>query len=246
MTKAVLLIADHDTRLIVATALECAGYACEVHGGTPTLMRALRRDKHELVIVDGDGSSDDCEAVLGWRDGWLEPTVAIVTIGGSDPSTSIRALEAGADDVVLRPVRGPELLARVAAAVRRRQGSTRPVGLGGCECRVDAGASALVSTRGRVELTPRELALARLMFDNAGQLVTRARISHDVLGQPEDPARRSIEQHIYQLRRKLRRCAGEDIALRGVYGSGYRLDATATPPRAGSAVLALRASHAAD
>jgi DNA-binding winged helix-turn-helix (wHTH) protein len=34
----------------------------------------------------------------------------------------------------------------------------------------------------------------------------------------------TIEQHIYQLRRKLKRCVGEAIALRGVYGSGYRMD----------------------
>jgi DNA-binding winged helix-turn-helix (wHTH) protein len=59
--------------------------------------------------------------------------------------------------------------------------------------------------------------------------VTRARLAQDVWGTDAGITGRSIEQHIYQLRRKLKRCAGEALALRGVYGSGYRIDAAAVP-----------------
>jgi DNA-binding response OmpR family regulator len=226
VSHAALYIADHDTSLIVVTALECAGFTCDTHGDLDALMRTLRQGRHDLVVLTCDASARAVEAVIGWRERWLEGSVALVAIGEAHSPASIRALQLGADDVVLRPVRGPELLARVGAAMRRLRKSAPPEGLGRCACRVDDVASALVSLRGRVELTPRELGLARLLFDNIGQTVSRERISQEVLGQPDDPARRSIEQHVYQLRKKLRRAVGEDIALRGVYGGGYRLDVT--------------------
>ncbi|WP_266008907.1 response regulator transcription factor [Paucibacter sp. PLA-PC-4] len=225
MPKAALLLSDHDTYLVVATALECAGFDCERFSSIDSLMRTLRQATVELVVMEGDGRTEEYRDVLRLRQGWLESAFAVITIGGSDAAASIRSLQAGADDVLMRPVRGPELQARVEAALRRRRGiATRTSGLGPSACSVDLEGSALVSSRNRVDLTPRELALAQLLFEHSGQLVSRAQISQEVLGRPEDPTRRTLEQHVHQLRKKLRRCVGDELVLYGVYGSGYRLD----------------------
>ena len=249
MNKAALLIEDKETQLVVRTALECAGFHCEVYASSATLLRGIKRDDHGLVVVDFDDALADCAALVDWRRNWLNPQVTLVALGRADPLTAAQVLNAGMDDFVAKPVRGAELLARVGAAVRRRQPQPAAPGLSVAGCSIDPAASAIVSRSQRVGLTARELALAQLLFENAGQLVTRARLAQDVWGTDADITGRSIEQHIYQLRRKLKRCAGEALALRGVYGSGYRIDAAAVPhspipPSAAPVLPAQRAYHA--
>lgn len=233
MDKAALLIEDRDTQLVVHTALECAGYDCQAYPGTVPLLRAIKREDHGVIVADLDSPQTDCGALLAWRSNWLNPEVAVIAIGRDDPRAAARALDAGVDDFVTKPVRGAELLARLGAAIRRRRPLATPAGLTVAGCSLDRGASAIVSSSTRVTLTARELALAQLLFENAGHLVTRERLARDVWGLAAELTSRTIEQHVYQLRRKLKRCAGEALALRGVYGSGYRIDVA--EPSAGGA-----------
>jgi DNA-binding response OmpR family regulator len=225
VNKAAIVTEDKDTQLVVRTALECAGFDCEIYASSSALLRVIKRDDHSVVVADIDSAGVDCQALLEWRRNWLNPAVTVIAVGRGDPKAAAAALDAGVDDFVARPVRGAELLARVAAAGRRRTSAPRQeetLAVAGCV--IDRAGSAIASARGRVELTARELAIAQILFANVNRVVTRARISHDVWGADEELTGRSIEQHIYQLRRKLRRCAGSVLALRGVYGSGYRLD----------------------
>ncbi len=157
----------------------------------------------------------------------------MIAIGGDNPLAAARALDAGVDDFVAKPVRGAELLARLGAAMRRRRPVESPAGLTVAGCSLDRASSAIVSSSTRVTLTARELALAQLLFENAGHLVTRERLARDVWGLNTELISRTIEQHVYQLRRKLKRCAGESLALRGVYGSGYRIDVAEPVARRG-------------
>ena len=231
MKKAALLIEDKDAALVVRTALECAGFACEMHAAMAPMLRSLRRDEHAAIVVDVSAPAVDSAAILGWRREWLGAEVALIAIGADDGQSAMRELDRGVDDFVAKPVRGAELLARLRAALRRGRLAPPPSSPGPsfAGCSVDRAASAIVSASTRVTLTARELALAQLLFENAGQLVTRTRLARDVWGQNVELTSRSIEQHIYQLRRKIKRCAGEALALRGVYGSGYRIDVTGTP-----------------
>jgi len=226
LKKAALLIEDKDTALIVRTALECGGYQCESHASMVPLLRAVRRDDHAAIVVDASDPGVDCGALLAWRRNWLGAEVAVIALGPDDAVCAARNLDLGVDDFVAKPVRGAEFLARLGAALRRQRPIERRQGPSVGGCRIDRAASAIVSPSTRVALTARELALAQLLFENAGQVVTRARLARDVWGQDAELSARSIEQHIYQLRRKLKRCAGEALALRGVYGSGYRIEVT--------------------
>ena len=226
MNKAALLIEDRDTQLVVRTALECAGFLCESFFATIQLLRGIKREDHGIIIADLDAPHGDCESVLTWRSNWLNPSVTVIAIGSDNALAAAKALDSGVDDFVAKPIRGAELLARLAAALRRRRPAERPAVLSVAGCCLDCGASAIISKSMRVALTARELALAQLLFENAGRLVTRERLARDVWGQDSDLVARTVEQHVYQLRRKLKRCAGEALALRGVYGGGYRIDVT--------------------
>lgn len=237
MKKAALLTDDRETMLVVATALECAGFHCETYGGLLQLLRGTKRDEHAVIVVDVSLDGADCAALLDWRRNWLGQDVAVIALGTDHPLCAARHLELGVDDFIAKPARGAEVLARIAAALRRRQPEEPAPRASVAGCSIDRSASAIVAGTSRVVLTARELAIAEVLFDNAGQLVTRARLARDVWGKDPELSGRTIEQHIYQLRRKLKRCVGEAIALRGVYGSGYRIDVDRALPGAAEAAM---------
>jgi DNA-binding response OmpR family regulator len=188
------------------------------------LMRGTKRDEHAVLIIDVSLDEADCAALLDWRRNWLGQEVAIIAVGADHALSAARYLELGVDDFIAKPVRGAEVLARVSAALRRKRPEVPAPRHTLAGCSIDRSSSAILAGASRVPLTARELAIAEVLFDNAGQLVTRSRLARDVWGQCPEISGHAIEQHIYQLRRKLKRCVGEAIALRGVYGSGYRID----------------------
>jgi DNA-binding response OmpR family regulator len=225
--KAALLIGEQASEFAVRAALESAGHTCiENHGkSAAALLRALKRDDCSLVIVDSDEPTSQWRTVLDWRRNWLNPSVIVIVIGSASSDAAEIALEAGADDFVLKPIQGAELLARIQIALRRQ---AKPVGrrieIAGCA--LDCSTNSFWSSRGRILLTAREMAVAQVLFENVGHVVSRRRLAADVWGsEDESMIGRSIEQHIYQLRRKLKRSVGDGLTLQSVYGSGYRLNA---------------------
>jgi DNA-binding response OmpR family regulator len=227
LNNAALVVGQRETGLVVGTALDCAGFECSRFDSTVSLLRGIKRDDLRLIVLDIDDPDVDWRAVLEWRSNWLNPQVVVIALGSADIKTTVRTLEAGADDYVPKPVSGPELLARINAATRRRVDATgtavaRAVSVAGCT--VDGDACCLRSARSCVALTGRELALTQLLFQQVGKLVTRQRLATEVWGASCDLAGRTIEQHVYQVRRKLKQCVGEALHLRSIYGSGYRLD----------------------
>jgi DNA-binding response OmpR family regulator len=217
-----MLVEDGTAAAAVRLALETAGLLCAPFTSTLALLRGLNRDDHALVVLDIDARSTDWRGVVERRRNWLNAKMPVLLVGEPRPGAAAKALETGADDFVAKPFAGGELTARVQAVLRRRAAGAQATQL--ADCRLDSATRSLVSPRARMQLTAREMAIAQILFGHAGQLVSRRRLALEVWGSDEDLTGRSIEQHVYQLRRKLRLCAGEALSLSGVYGSGYRLD----------------------
>jgi DNA-binding response OmpR family regulator len=227
-----MVLSEREVGLVVGTALECAGFDCTAFESTVALLRGVKRNDVQLVVLDIDDCAVDWRAVLAWRNNWLNPAVAVIALGSADIKTAVRALEAGADDYVAKPVNGAELVARVNAAARRRGQAQAGSAVSLAGCTVDGDTCCLRSARSRVALTGRELALTQVLFENAGKLVTRQHLATHVWGAHSDLSGRTIEQHVYQVRRKLKQCVGEALQVRSIYGSGYRLDLPHTPATA--------------
>ncbi len=224
MKKAAIMASEPQTQLVVQTALECAGYTTIVHDTVLSLLRGVKRDDVSLVVLDADAVGGDWPTVLNWRISWLNADVVTLLVGADDPAQAATALDAGADDYLAKPIRGREFIARVAAAHRRRHPADRAVELTMAGCTLHPERRELRSARCAVVLTTRELALAEILFRESGRIVTRQRIAAEVWELSEELSSRTIEQHIYQLRRKLARCAGSTLELKSVYGSGYVLN----------------------
>jgi DNA-binding response OmpR family regulator len=229
LDNAAMVVNEREISLVVRTALECAGFDCAEFDSALSLLRGIRRDDLRLIVLDTDGDVD-WRAVIEWRRNCLHAAVLVIAIGSADTGTTVRALEAGADDYVAKPVRGAELLARINAAARRHDepAATGTLSLAGYT--IDRDACCVRTAGSQVALTGRELALIQILFENVGQVVTRQRLATEVWGADADLSGRTIEQHVYQVRRKLRLCAGQALCVRSIYGCGYRLELSPTEP----------------
>ncbi len=188
-------------------------------------LRAGMDARFELVILDvmlpGRSGFDVCSELRAARP---RLPILMLTARGAEEDV-LRGFRAGSDDYVTKPFSVAELVARVEALLRRAGRSSRApaphfaVGA----WRVDP-ASAVAEREGeRIELPRREIELLALLHREAGRIVSRRALLHEVWGY-DDPERietRTVDVHVSNLRRRL----GDEGRRRieTVRGEGYRL-----------------------
>jgi DNA-binding response OmpR family regulator len=220
MKKLDIAIGARRPEPLLRATLERSGHSCAVFESTLSVLSGLRRSAFDGVIVDLDCPSIAWQQVIDRRTNALSPHFFII-VTGARPA---QALEAGADDFVGKPIVADELLARLqrvtcGQAVDARAATRISLG----ECFLDVERGAITGRTGSAPLTSRELALAQLLFTHAGSVLSRRRLATEVWSSDEELVAHSLEQHIYQLRRKLGRVARNSLKLSSIYGGGYRL-----------------------
>lgn len=192
------------------------------------LMRAMRTAAYDLVLVDAKHDATLVSSLLSWRNTHADlHTPIIVLTPFLNWDAMLRWINAGATDVANRfELEQIRLRTYVALRRTREAASSDTITLERYVLRRDLG----TVTRDGVEipLTPREFAMAWLFFSNPGRFLNRAQIAVGVWGVCEDVAARSIQQHIYKLRKKLCLSEGSGLTLKTVYALGYKLDVAGT------------------
>ena len=189
-------------------------------------LQDLRRETVDMLIVDWELPDTSGPDVVRWARAHLPPSLPILFITHrSEERDIVEGLACGADDFMVKPLRIPELKARIQALLRRAY----PL------CTDDVQhfgpytftRSALaVEFQGQsVTLTYREFALAMLLFQNAGRLLSRDHLRETVWGQNAEVLSRSLDTHISRLRQVLQLRPGNAYTIAAIYGLGYRLDA---------------------
>jgi len=172
----------------------------------------------DLVLPDGSGI-DVCRELRSWSQ---MPILVLSAVGEED--AKVRALEAGADDYVTKPFGPRELLARLAAALRRASaGPDEPV-IRADELEIDLAGRTVRSAGREVHLTPIEFDVLRALVRNRGRLMTHRALIAEVWG-PGALAvddTQALRTHIANLRRKLERPGDRPRFIRTDPGVGYR------------------------
>ena len=208
----------------ITASLVAQGIEVEPFSALTAFMAAHALQAFSAILVeDTMPDIDECLATLRPH---LAQT-ALIVVGAGGAANISRALLRGADDYAINCELASSHLvqraiARVSVKLRATQKSTLKVGA----YTLDLAKGVLHSQNRHVPLTSRELALARVLFEQCNQLATTGQLCLALIGRVDDSAVRAVKQHAYELRRKLRHVVppgGEALRIETVYGQGYRL-----------------------
>ncbi len=223
--KSILVVEDEiDILEILVYNLEAEGYRCykalDGEGGL-----ALARQKNpDLILLDlmlpGLSGTEICTELR--RDSLTQDIPIIMVTAKAEESDAIVGLGLGADDYVTKPFRPKELMARVAAVLRRvgvRNNS------GGGE-RLEANGVLIDTVRHEIqvdgqtiEFTATEFKIIQLLASQPGRVFSREQISAKAIGQPMLPMDRNVDVHVKTIRKKL---GDRRSVIETVRGVGYR------------------------
>ena len=218
---------DPDQAEIVSLWLQDAGYTVASFLESAGFLRAVRRDSFDIYILDWIVPELSGIEVLRKLRGELNDNTPVIVATVKDKEQSIvRALEAGADDYLVKPMRRGELLARVAAILRRSGIGISPDNTFEAEpYRLDINNQVVILNGEEITLTNREFGLAVLLFRNAGKLLSRSHILEAIWGiDYNNVSTRTVDTHVSRLRKKLRLNEDTGWKLISVYQHGYRVE----------------------
>ncbi len=166
----------------------------------------------DLMLPDGRGL-DFLKALRAAGD----VTPVVVLTARDQISDRIAALDAGADDYLVKPFDLAELSARIRAVGRRYSGNPNPLVVVG-DLDVDLAARSVHRAGKPIRLTQREWSLFEAFVQNPNQLISKARLEERLYSFDAEVESNTIEVHVARLRKKL----GAN-AIETVRGMGYRL-----------------------
>ncbi len=183
--------------------------------------RGLRRDLDLMILDLGLPDRDGTEVLIELRAAHIHVPILVLTARDAIDSR-VAALEAGADDYLVKPFAFAELVARITALVRRAGG---PRWAPANELPVVMRDDLVVEATGALgvksaSLSPREYALLGCLLRRPGEVVTRAEILREAFGYDFDPGTNVIDVHLTHLRKKL---TGFPVTIETVRGAGIRL-----------------------
>lgn len=231
LSKRVLVVEDEqEIRQLIALHLKREGYTVDESGDGEQACQKIQSDKFDLVIVDWMLPSLSGIEILRWlrKPGPLARTPVLFVTAKAQPEQVAMALDNGADDYLTKPFDTLVLMARVNALLRRRQWleDTNPVGgsapvrlqLGDLELNLDSHEATLRSEK--IDLTRSEFRLLQLLLENQGKVLSRQAIVDQIQGESVHVVGRTVDTHVFGLRKKLADYGDIVETIRGV---GYRV-----------------------
>ena len=226
MSARILLVEDDaNIRRFVRTALQDEGFEVfEAETCKRALIEASTRQP-DLAIVDLGLPDDDGKSFITQVRGWSALPVVVLSAREREEE-KVAALDAGADDYLVKPFGVPELLARVRAQLRRRAQADASSGSSTIvfgDIAVDL-AMHEVRKRGEiVHLTPIEFRLLAALIRGHGRVLTHRQLLHEVWGPAYVERAHYLRVHMANLRHKLEDDPAQPEHLLTELQVGYRL-----------------------
>ena len=239
MNAANILVVDDEPQIrrVLRSTLSARGYVITEAKTGEEALEWMRKEPPDLVLLDmnmpGMGGIEACREIRHSSDA----PIIMLTVRNAERD-KVAALDAGADDYVVKPFGIEELLARIRAALRRYSPADALPSFVAKDLAIDFDARQ-VTVRGHdVHLTPKEFDVLKHLVANQGKPLTHRRLLQAVWGPDYGEETDSLRVVINQLRKKLEADPARPKYIVTEPWVGYRFQ----PPRMGTAKTAVRKS----
>jgi len=222
-TGRILLIEDDPgIRKFLCVALEAQGFTLDEEASGKSGIAKAATFQPDLVVLDLGLPDMDGKAVIARIREWSKVPILILSVRQSEDE-KVAALDAGANDYVVKPFGIAEMLARVRALLRSAPGGATPeTEILRRDLRIDLARHEVALAGEPVKLTRKEFDLLALLARNAGRIITHRQLLADIWGPAHEHDLQYLRVFIGRLRAKL----GDDPAaprfILNEPGVGYR------------------------
>jgi two-component system KDP operon response regulator KdpE len=221
----ILIVEDEPPiRKLLTISLEAAGYKLVECDNGREGVRLSSSVRPELVLLDlGLPDIDGKEVILGVR-AWSQVPIIVCSVR-SDDGEVIAALEAGADDYIIKPFNPDVLLARIHANLRKA--ATHEAGepeLQNGRIRMDMVRHEVFLDGKKATLTPKEYELLRYFLTQRGRMLTHKQILQEVWGPAHGEDMQYLRVYVSQLRDKIEPDPEAPTYIITEPGIGYRME----------------------
>jgi len=215
---------DPDQLALLSRWIESAGHQVSGYLAGNAILRSASRSSFDLFVLDWEVPDISGLDVLRRIRGKVSTTVPVMFVTVRDTEKDIvLALNTGADDYIIKPVRQGETLARVGALLRRAYPQREETRIVLPPYEFDTQSHIARIDGVSVNLTPKEFELATLLFRNCERLMSRDYLLEAVWGRGADVETRTVDTHVSGVRRKLELRGEHGFRVAAIYNYGYRL-----------------------
>jgi len=224
--RVALLEDDAAQAELMKSWLEDNDFKCHLYADGNQLIRAAKTESFDVMVLDWEvPGMSGIEVVKHVRESLDWPIPVVFTTNRDSEQDIVTALEAGADDYLIKPVRKAELFARLNAVQRRTSSAEQKSQLVEYPPYEMNPATNEVNIFDKtVQLTSKEFDLAMYLFQHRGRVLSRGHILESVWGQRADLNTRTVDTHMSILRQKLGLRPQNGWRLSTIYRHGYRLE----------------------
>ncbi|EAR51302.1 two-component system, regulatory protein [Oceanicola granulosus HTCC2516] len=218
----ILIVEDsEDVAAAITAALGRAGMACDRAAGAREAQDYLAAETYDVVVLDIHLPDGDGRTILSDLRRAGSRTPVLMLTAELEVSSRVNALDAGADDYLVKPFDLRELEARVRVLGRRGDsaGSAR-ISVGDLE--FDQAARTVRIAGAAVALTRREVSLLGLLVARRDRIIAKEQILERLFSMDEDVGLNTVELYVARLRKKL---AASSVSIVTHRGLGYQLTA---------------------
>lgn len=223
MTDATILVVDDEPQIrrVLRSTLSSQGYVIVEAKTGEEAVEAVRKEKPGLVLLDvnmpGIGGIAACREIRRSS----EAAIIMLTVRNAERD-KVLALDAGADDYVVKPFGIEELLARIRAALRRYAPGEAPPPFISKELTLNFESRQLTVRGEEVHLTPKEFDVLKHLIVNQGKPLTHRRLLQSVWGPDYGEETENLRVVINQLRKKIESDPAHPKYIRTEPWVGYR------------------------